>query len=278
MNDTPIAGVTVTLTGTDDLGHSVQQVTTTDAQGSYWFDALRPGTYAITETQPSGVTDGNDTLGTINGVTVGTVSNDKFSQIAIPATHGNGINYNFFELGSAVHSGEAATIGFWQNKNGQALIQSVNGSASATSLGNWLATTFPHLYGASSPANLANRTNAQLASFYQTLFGVSGQKLDAQVMAVALATYVTDQQLAGGVYGTKYGFSVSDTGLGDATYNIGSNGAAFGVANNTTLTIYDILDATDSMSGSSGVYNGSQTLRNLANTVYNAINQGGDIV
>ena len=40
-----------------------------------------------------------------------------------------------------------ATIGFWHNKNGQALIKSLNGSSSSTQLGNWLAATFPQVYG-----------------------------------------------------------------------------------------------------------------------------------
>ena len=61
--ETPIAGVTVTLTGTDDLG-AVSRTTTTDATGFYRFPNLRPGTYTITETQPAGYLDGKDTIGT----------------------------------------------------------------------------------------------------------------------------------------------------------------------------------------------------------------------
>ena len=36
-------------------------------------------------------------------------------------------------------------------------------------LGNWLATTFPNMYGAGAN-NLAGKTNAEVAAFYTTLF------------------------------------------------------------------------------------------------------------
>lgn len=55
-----ISGVTVTITGTDDLGGSVTFQGTTAADGSYTFADLRPGTYTLTETQPNGFTDGQD--------------------------------------------------------------------------------------------------------------------------------------------------------------------------------------------------------------------------
>src|SRR5262249_9011762 len=70
-----ISGVTVTLTGTDDLGNSVNVSTTTSGTGAYSFTNVRPGTYTLTETQPSGRLDGKDTIGTPGGTT----SNDLFS-------------------------------------------------------------------------------------------------------------------------------------------------------------------------------------------------------
>src|SRR5205085_2608788 len=52
-NEPPIAGVTVTLTGTNDLGTIHSIVVKTDSSGFYHFDGLRPGSYTITETQPA---------------------------------------------------------------------------------------------------------------------------------------------------------------------------------------------------------------------------------
>ena len=49
-----IKGVKIILTGTNDLGQSVRVTTTTDANGYYIFTGLRPGTYTVTEVQPTG--------------------------------------------------------------------------------------------------------------------------------------------------------------------------------------------------------------------------------
>ena len=51
--DSAIAGVTLTLQGSDDLGPITPQTITTAADGSYQFINLRPGTYTVVEpTQP----------------------------------------------------------------------------------------------------------------------------------------------------------------------------------------------------------------------------------
>jgi hypothetical protein len=180
--------------------------------------------------------------------------------------------------------GMTATIGFWQNKNGQALLNGLNGGPGAKNLGNWLASNFPNLWGANAGANnLAGKTNAQVAAFYLTKFNVKGMKLDAQMMSVAFATYVTNSSLVGGTMAGKYGFIVNTLGTASATISVGSSGAAFGVANNTTLTVWQVLKAADQLSaGGSGSakfdpYNGNAGLRSLANTVFTAINEGGDI-
>jgi Cna protein B-type domain. len=49
-----IPNVTVTLTGTDQLGNPVSLTTTTDGSGFYLFDNLVPGTYKLTFGQPAG--------------------------------------------------------------------------------------------------------------------------------------------------------------------------------------------------------------------------------
>ncbi|HZZ77397.1 MAG TPA: SdrD B-like domain-containing protein [Gemmataceae bacterium] len=87
-----IANVTVTLTGFDDNG-PVSKTVKTDANGAYSFTNLRPGTYAITETQPSAYLDGKDTIGTPGGTT----GNDVFSDIQLAAGV-DGTNNNFGEI------------------------------------------------------------------------------------------------------------------------------------------------------------------------------------
>lgn len=45
--------------------------------------------------------------------------------------------------------------------------------------------------------------------------------------------------------GTQYGFKGGGKGVATATVNVGANGTAFGVANNTTMTVLDLLVAAD---------------------------------
>ena len=70
---------------------------------------------------------------------------------------------------------------------------------------------------------------------------------------------------------------MSGYGLGTATFNVGSNGDAFGVANNTTMTVLDLLQAADAQAVNGMLYNGNPTRRNEANNVFGAINDGGGI-
>src|SRR5207253_11161876 len=74
-----ISGVALTLSGTNNLGQSITASTTTASNGTYAFitdsngNALRPGTYQLTETQPTGYLPGATAVGTVNGTTDGTV-------------------------------------------------------------------------------------------------------------------------------------------------------------------------------------------------------------
>ncbi|MEX2560496.1 MAG: SdrD B-like domain-containing protein [Pirellulales bacterium] len=100
LGEAGIAGATVTLTGTDDLGNGVNLSTLTDAAGAYSFTDLRPGTYQLAETQPAGFLDGIDTVGTPGGTT----TDDVFAAILLPAGF-NGANNNFGELLPAALAG-----------------------------------------------------------------------------------------------------------------------------------------------------------------------------
>ena len=145
-------------------------------------------------------------------------------------------------------------------------------------LGDWLAATFPHMFGSLAGSNnLAGKSNASIAALFQSDFVVHGTKLDAQVLATALAVYVTDATLDNTGVGTQYGFTVRGNGVATSTYNVGSSGAAFGVANNATMTVLDILLAADAQAVNGALYNGDATRRNLANTVFSALNEAGGI-
>ncbi len=174
--------------------------------------------------------------------------------------------------------GETATIGFWHNKNGQALINSLNGGQSDTQLGNWLATNFPNLYGSSAgDNNLAGKTNSGVASYFLTLFSQTGQKTGAQILATALAVYSTNTTLAGGGMAAGYGFIVSSTGTGAATYNVGTSLVPYGGPSGQ-VSIFNLLKFVNATSSNGVIGGANSALPNIFNTIFDGINQGGDIV
>jgi hypothetical protein len=170
-----------------------------------------------------------------------------------------------------VSTGDTATVGFWHNKNGQALIKSLNGGPSSQSLADWLATQYPYLYGPGSPNNLAGKTNADVAALFMTFFGASGQKTQAQILGGALAAYVTSATLAG-TSAASYGFNTSALGTGVRTYNVGSNGGLIGLADNQSYTVQQLL-AQANLSTKNGTFNA-----NAFNAIFDGINTLGDIV
>jgi hypothetical protein len=289
-----VAEVTISLSGTDDLGHAVSRTVQTDTNGVYAFINLRPSNatgYTLTETRPTGLLDGRDTLGTVNGVATGSAAvNDTFSAVVLSQGGSFAENYNFGERPTTtggVAAGQTAGIGFWQNPNGQKLLRSLNGGATATQLGHWLAVTFPNMY-----ANLDGMTNAGVAAFYKGLFARTAQtapvgppKMDAQVIATAFALYVTNQTLAG-TTAAAYGFQVTSTGVGTRTFSVGNDGAAFGTANNSSLSVMDLLLAANArahngllydMNGNGQIDGSEASYRTMANDVFAAINETGDI-
>jgi hypothetical protein len=137
--------------------------------------------------------------------------------------------------------------------------------------------TFVNLYRAGSGNDLAGKGNAYVAALFQADFVMKGVKLDAQVLAAALAVYATNATLDPTQVAASYGFVVSGDGVGAATWNVGSAGDAFGVANNTTMTVMDLLLATDDQAINGLLYNGNAAKRNEANAVYSALNQAGSI-
>jgi len=165
-----------------------------------------------------------------------------------------------------VTGGDTATIGFWHNKNGQALIDSFNGGPTSTKLGTWLAANYGCLFG-----NLNGQPNTVVAAQFLAYFSVTGQKTYAQIMAGALAAYATSSTLAGGAGAAGYGFNVSATGTGAKTYNTGSNGTAIGLANNTSYTVFQLLQAANSSCPLSAA------AFNALNNIFSGINQTGDI-
>jgi hypothetical protein len=266
--------------------------------------------YASAIADPSGYGEGQRYLGSVTVTTDGS-GNASFSTtltaatgmgevIAATATDPGGNTSEFAAAFTAlsVHNGQKATIGFWNNSNGQALIKSFGLTAQGQSLADWLAGSFPNLFG-----HLAGKGNADVAAYSQFVFrnafifnlvasgSDSGMKLEAQVLSTALSVFATTQSL-GGTTAAAYGFEVTVAGLGAASYNLGASGSAFGLPSNATVTILQLLQRTDGLTVRKAlmnsdptrygvVYGGDATQarlwRPIVNAVFDAINNLGDI-
>jgi len=170
---------------------------------------------------------------------------------------------------SAFQPGDTATIGFWANKNGQALINALNGGPASTALGDWLASNFPYLWGAGAGANdLTGQPNSKIAALFLALKGKKS-KIDAQILATAITVYVTDSDLAGDI-GTTFGFNVSADGLGALKYNVGAYGEAIGLVNDTPYTVFELLQQA-SLQKQAGTFDAG-----AFGAIFGAINESGD--
>ncbi|MBP3960447.1 hypothetical protein J8F10_34910 [Gemmata sp. G18] len=239
---------------------SWETATVTDANGYYKFNNLAAGNYRVREVQQSGW-----------------VQSAAPADLVALTTGQNKTGVNFGNVaGSTVSSCDTASIDFWNCSSGQNLIKALNGGSTKTALGSWLASNFSKLYGSSSSYNLSGKTNAQVASYFQTLAGKS-DKLEAQILATALAVYVTDSDLAGGTYARSYGFTVTTTGIANEFYNIGTNGSLFGVANGGVRTVWQILVAANNSATSGLAWNGNSTARAAARTLFAGLNDVGGI-
>jgi serine-aspartate repeat-containing protein C/D/E len=89
----PLAGVTLQLL--NSAGTPTGQTTTTDSNGQYRFDGLRPGVYGVAELQPAGWRDGKDSPGSAGG-TAQPVPGDRITSAQLRAAM-NAVDYNFGE-------------------------------------------------------------------------------------------------------------------------------------------------------------------------------------
>src|SRR5262249_26984216 len=119
------------------------------------------------------------------------------------------------------------------------------------------------LYGANAGGrNLTGLTNARVAVFFQRLWARRRDNADVEVLATALNVYATTVAL-GGAQGAAAGFRVTDGGLGARSINVGTDGAAFGVANFTRITVCELLQGVNRKAVKSVVANGNAHLRAL---------------
>jgi hypothetical protein len=92
VNNVPLAGAVLTLTGTNNQGQTITLTFTTDSTGTYSFGNLLPGTYSIQITPPTGFVTVVASPGSLGG----TPMTDGVSNIVLNAGD-NATGYNFVE-------------------------------------------------------------------------------------------------------------------------------------------------------------------------------------
>ena len=93
--EVPIAGVKITLSGTDSISNkSVQREVFTDNNGVYQFADLAPGTYNLIQTQPAFINDGLERVGSQGG----TIEQNDQIRVTLPENV-TANNYSFAERG-----------------------------------------------------------------------------------------------------------------------------------------------------------------------------------
>ncbi len=110
LGEAGVNAASLRLTGADDRGNPVDISITTSSDGSFSVTDLRPGTYTLTQSQPDGLLDGKDALGTQGG----TLGNDSIADFALhPGSNGTG---NLF--GELVPARLSGTVFEDPNNNG----------------------------------------------------------------------------------------------------------------------------------------------------------------
>jgi hypothetical protein len=242
-----------------------------------------PASYSATITWGDGsssigaISDNGDGSFSVNGTH--TYTNPGSYSVGVQISHNQGFTTpattgstaTVVGLGQPVQRGMVADPAFWAGASGQALILNFDGGPASTTLAGWLAATLPNLFGAAAGAfDLTGMSNAQVALFYQWLRHQRGRKLEAQVLALALSIYATTPTLGGGI-GGLWGLDTSGLGLGPLWVSVGRGGSAFGVANHSRLSVWQVLQAIDGRARLGTAYPGSSVLRHRAERVLDAL-------
>ena len=186
-----IAGVTLTLTGTDTYGNVLSGVTaTTDASGNYSFGNLAPSNaagYTVTQTQPSGFANGPvdpPAFGTATGpsLTAGTpayqrpalAGNSAYTGVVV-GTDEAGVRYHFPEVRQPLLRGFVYVDGNFNNVRDAGSDPAISGAT-------------VRLLDAAGATVLATATTDGTGAY---LFDLGALGLDP------LATYVLEQPLPG---------------------------------------------------------------------------------
>ncbi|MEN6449040.1 MAG: peptidylprolyl isomerase [Thermoguttaceae bacterium] len=235
-----LPGVIVTLSSKGSDGTWTTAATKlTGSDGSYQFANLAPGTYRVTETQPSNYIDGIETVGVIAGEKTGTANADQF-EVGLTAGAA-GTEYNFGERGLKATAFSLQYL-VYPAMSASQIIGKVDAtpavylSGSASNAG--YSTTFTSgssaVAIAASTATIVDADSTLLASMTVSIIGLldgSSETLAADVTGTSVTS-----SYSGGVLTLTGAASVSDYVklLKKVTYN---NASASPTAGNRTIEV-----------------------------------------
>ena len=165
----------------------------------------------------------------------------------------------------------ALTIGFWQNKNGQAIITTTGSTSGVCNLTPWLRqyTPFQDLSAAAGCSTAASYVSAVITAANASGASMNAM-LKAQMLATALDVYYSDSALGG----NKIGAAVPIGGVVVDLTNIGGTNTSAAFGGSTRLSVSQLLTyaASRSNSGGSTWYSNVKATQQLAKNTFDAIN------
>ncbi|MGV3607065.1 MAG: Ig-like domain-containing protein [Planctomycetaceae bacterium] len=132
----PLAGITITLTGTDANNATISKTAVTAADGSYSFANLAPGAYSLGKVQPVFMVDGKETVGSQGGTT----ANNKIQINLSQETTGTGNNFGEASRQSSNYRKQDFFASTWRSQVVVAL-PVVTGSTSTNTSAIWQSVT-----------------------------------------------------------------------------------------------------------------------------------------
>ncbi len=161
---------------------------------------------------------------------------------------------------------------FWTESAGQSLILRFDGNSNSPRLANWLASSFPNLYGQNAAQNdLTGKTNQQVAMYVKRLWRLYPEGAEVQILTTALNVYATTDSL-GGSQGLRAGFSVTSSGLGATWFDVEQYGAAVSVPNYSKPNVFRMLVGVDRQARNGRLYDGNRTLWLSARSLFKKLN------
>ncbi|WP_026424185.1 SdrD B-like domain-containing protein [Actinokineospora inagensis] len=280
----------VTLTGTDSDSHTYNVAAYTDGSGKFTVPALRPGTYTLTKTQPSGYLDGKETVGNATG----TLSPPYAISTITLAARTTGSGYLF---GNYLATGISGTVVDDGNNPIQGVSIALSGQSSGTTTTNasgvfsfpnlapgtyTLTETQPPAYGdgpESSGSPAGNISVNDVISGINLLSGVPGTGYKFAETRGSVSGFVFDDYNNNGIkdagepgIAAALALTGTATGGGAVTQNVTSNastgaysftnllGGTYQIVETTPVTR---LDGKDTVGNSSGTHSSTDTISGI---------------